>query len=125
MIWKPAFALCIALALSGCMLSGTNVSDAQIDQFVRGKTTQDEVVAKLGPPTSRNRAASGETTLMYSYTKMSPTAATFIPLVGGLFAGVDMKGKLVSFTFTKAGVLKDWTASENDMSSNNGLLNQH
>jgi outer membrane protein assembly factor BamE (lipoprotein component of BamABCDE complex) len=123
--WKTVVALCAALVLAGCMSSGTNIADSQLDQLVRGKTTEAEVIAKLGPPTMRDRDASGEHVLTYSYSHIAPSAQSFIPIVGGLIATMDMKGKMVRLTFTPVGVLKDWTSTENDMSSNNGLLNQH
>src|ERR1700740_1236710 len=104
-----ALALCAGLGLAGCMSSGTEVSDAQIDQFVKGKTTEAEVIAKLGPPETSQRTADGERMDMYSYANVAPRAESFIPFFGMFFAKTDMKSKLVIFTFSKNGVLKDWS----------------
>lgn len=121
---RIAPALAAALLLSGCMSSGTNVSDAQVDQFVKGKTSRAEVIASLGPPTSRARAANGDETLTYSYMNFSPQAQSFIPLVGGFIAKTNMRSRMVTFKFAPNGVLEDWSSTDNDMSTNNGLLNQ-
>lgn len=121
--WKSVFALCGALVVGACMSFGTEVSDNQLQQLVRGKTTEAELEARLGPPTSRERKANGETVLLYNFSKTSFTAATFVPFIGPLLAGTNSRSKIVSFSFSSDGVLKDWSAIDNDLSVRNGILN--
>lgn len=121
---KLLAALCAAICLSGCMSSGTQVSDEQIDQFVKGKTTEAEVTSKLGPPDMTQRSSNGERTDMYMYTKVAANAQSFIPLIGGFIASTDTKTKMVSFSFTRNGVLSDWSTSGGNSTINSGLLNQ-
>lgn len=114
----------VALVLAGCMSSGTEVSDGAISQFVRGRTTETEVVQKLGEPNSRERNASGQMVDTYLYTSVAANAQSFIPIVGGLIASSDMKMKTVRFTFSAQGVLLDWSSSSTKQEMHNGLLNQ-
>lgn len=117
-------ALTAALLLAGCMSSGTEVSDQQINQFVRGKTTEAEVIATLGQPDQSERSSDGERADMYIYTKSRANAQSFIPLIGPFIASMDMKSKIVRFTFYKNGVLKDWTSSGSATTMNEGYANQ-
>ncbi len=62
---------------------------------------------------------------IYAYSKFSPKAQSFIPIIGGFIARSDTKSKFVRFTFSKAGVLIDWESSGSEATMNNGFLNQH
>ena len=118
-LWSVA-----ATVLAGCMSSGTDVSDEQISQFVRGKTTESEVIARLGPPTMTQRSADGDLTDTYQYNKMALKAQSFIPLIGGFISASDTKTRMVMFTYSRKGILTNWTSSGGESTLNNGLLNQ-
>jgi hypothetical protein len=120
-----ALAICAGLGLSGCASSsGTPVSDDQISQFVRGRTTEREIIARIGPPTSIERSAHGDQIDTYTYTKVGTSLQTYIPLVGDLVGQADTKTKIVRLTFSHDGVLSDWSVSDSNATINSGLLNQ-
>lgn len=117
-------ALCAGLLLAGCMSSGTEISDEEIGQFVKGRTTEAEVISRLGEPSSRDRSSNGERVDMYVYSKVAADAHSFVPIVGGLFASSETQTQIVRFVFSKSGVLLDWTVSDSHTKMKNGLLNQ-
>jgi outer membrane protein assembly factor BamE (lipoprotein component of BamABCDE complex) len=116
--------IAVLAALSGCVSSGTKVTEQQADQFEKGKSTEADVIAKLGAPTSSSRAADGARADVYMYTKSQARAASFIPVVGLLAGGADATMMAVIFHFTPDGVLKDWTSNVTNAGANTGLLNQ-
>src|ERR1700685_215617 len=95
-----------ALLLSGCVSSGTQVTDEQAAQFKKGFTTEAEVIAKLGPPDATARSDDGSKVDSYTYVKASANAADFIPYVGLLAGGSSGKYTTVAFSFNSAGILK-------------------
>lgn len=114
----------LALALSGCMSSGTQVTEEQAGQFTKGVTTEAQVIARLGPPQSTVRNDDGSRIDAYTYMKASANAVDFIPYVGLLAGGSTGKYTTVAFTFDSAGVLKSYSSSSGTQDINTGLLNQ-
>jgi YD repeat-containing protein len=112
------------LALGGCVSSGTQVTEDQANQFVRGRTTEAEVVAALGQPDSTTRSEDGSRIDAYTYVKASANAASFIPYVNILAGGSTAKYTTVAFTFDPNGRLKGWTSTSGKSDVNTGLLNQ-
>jgi hypothetical protein len=117
--------LAVSLALAGCVSSGKEISDSQLNQFVRGRTTEADVVAVLGQPNFTDRSATGQFTDTYEYMKAGPEAQTYIPIVGAFIASSDMKTQAVRFVFSAKGVLLDWSISTSNQHLNNGYFNQH
>jgi outer membrane protein assembly factor BamE (lipoprotein component of BamABCDE complex) len=117
--------IAILMALSGCVSSGTKVTEQQASQFVKGQSTEAQVIAKLGAPDTASRASDGSHVDQYSYVQTSARAASFIPVVGLMAGGADSKVTVVSFTFEPNGVLKDWTSTIANRGVDTGLLNQH
>jgi hypothetical protein len=103
MRFLPTAALVAIVA--GCASSGVKVTDAQLAQFTRGKTTLAEVLAALGPPTSRMRANDGSTMLQYVAAQASVRPASFIPVVGMIAGGSDIKSSVVALRFDQKDVL--------------------
>lgn len=107
-----------ALIFSGCMSmqSGTKVENEQLQKFVKGKTTYDDVIKALGKPTA-TQESNKEMIAIYSYSNMSSSqsAASYIPIVG-LFAGgptSQMDTQDVTFTFDRrTKILKDYTKGQ-------------
>ncbi len=121
---KTITAVLALAALSACVSSGTKVTEAQAGQFEKGKATEAEVIAKLGPPTTATRAADGSRSDAYLYTQAQARAASYIPVVGLMAGGADGTATVIMFNFTPDGVLKDWTSSVSNTSVNTGLANQ-
>jgi hypothetical protein len=109
------------LVLSGCMSMGTQVSDTQMSTLQKGVTTEAEVTTRLGKPNGIVKSSAGNTSYIYTFSKSSPDAASFIPVVG-IFAGkTTSTTTTVTLNFNQAGILQDYTTSNTDMQA--GLFN--
>lgn len=113
-----------AVLLSGCVSSGTKVTQTDISQFKKGVTTEAEVVAKLGKPTGTSITSSGTKIDVYSYVHAAANAASYIPIVGLAAGGATGESTVVMFTFDANGVLKEYTATQSNSDVKTGLLNQ-
>lgn len=121
---KTNIAAAAIVLLAGCASSGTKVTEAQAGQFTKGQSTETQVIAALGAPSSSTRAADGSRTDVYVYTHAQARAASFIPIVGALAGGADATTTMVSFHFSPEGILRDWTSTAANAGVNTGLLNQ-
>lgn len=85
-----AIALSLLLA-AGCTTYGTKqITSAEIlSQIEPGKTTQEEVIALLGPPVEVVPIGEGEEIWKYGYTDAQMRPETFIPFVGWMVGGTD------------------------------------
>jgi outer membrane protein assembly factor BamE (lipoprotein component of BamABCDE complex) len=63
---KKIAALAVALALSACASTGTNVTEQQAAQFTPGVTTKAEVIAALGQPNGMATNTDGTSALATS-----------------------------------------------------------
>ena len=106
---KQAATLLAALALAGCVSSGTQVTEEQAGQFQKGITTEQEVIAKLGTPNA--------------YVRARPNAVDFVPIVGLLAGGATAQANTVTFTFDSSGVLKSYSATASNSEVHTGIAN--
>jgi YD repeat-containing protein len=114
-----------AALLSGCASSGKQVTDAQAGQFEQGKATQQDVVAKLGPPSMISGVApDGSHSIAYSYSRAEMRAASFIPYVNYVAGGTDTTTTVVRFSFDANDHLTGWTSTGHENSMNNGPVNR-
>lgn len=109
-------ACCYALVACGST-SGAKVSQEQSSQFIKGKTTMDQVIAALGKPNTKTTKDDGDTLLQYVYVNTSVRGATFIPFIGAFAGGADIETEVSGFTFDKNGVLKEVTKRESSHGS--------
>jgi outer membrane protein assembly factor BamE (lipoprotein component of BamABCDE complex) len=107
--------------VSALMSTGREVTQDQLARFQRGVTTQDEVIAKLGQPTSSTISASGQRELAYVFMHTQVRPETFIPIVGSFVGGGDTRMSQVVFTFDPAGKLVDYRATESNVGTGMGL----
>jgi outer membrane protein assembly factor BamE (lipoprotein component of BamABCDE complex) len=119
---KKIAALLSAIFLSGCISSGTKVTDDQMMQFRKGMTTESEVIARLGQPNGTSRASDGTITDVYMYVHATPDAVDYIPVVGLLAGGATGKSNTVTFIFTPDRVLKDYTSASATQKVKTGLI---
>jgi hypothetical protein len=135
-LFVPIFA--IVLMLGGCVVATgrSDITDADVNQFVEGKSTYQEVLQKLGKPNSDRKqkiVQNGKDLSMHyviydmstSETKVSATS--FIPVVGSLMGTTQVKSTSKRYTFLfdiNTGILK--TKSILDLGESNskseGLL---
>jgi hypothetical protein len=77
-----------AVTLAGCAASGVQVSEQAALQFQEGRTTEAEILQKLGKPTSVHTSG-GIRLLQYSGFQYQVKGATFVPIVGAFAGGAD------------------------------------
>lgn len=116
-----ACALACVLALSACASSGVKVTENQTAAFEKGKTTRQEVIAKLGKPTMQTSLGDGTKLVHYTYAEATVRPSTFIPLVGAFVGGTDSQSSHVSMRFDAQDKLIDITTSESQMGTGTGF----
>ena len=99
------------LLICGCMASGVIVNEQQVQQFKRGETTEGQIVAVLGPPTSRSNM-NGRRSISYTGVQAQARPASFIPYIGGLVGGSDVRHSSYTFSFDSNGKLADIISTE-------------
>jgi hypothetical protein len=119
---KTVLALSLIAVLTGCMSTGVEVSQEQTASFKTGSTTQQDVVTRLGPPTSRTTMPDGSQVMVYSFAASQARAASFIPIVGAFVGGADSRASTVMFQFAPDGTLKATTRSDSAMGSRMGTV---
>jgi outer membrane protein assembly factor BamE (lipoprotein component of BamABCDE complex) len=120
---KLALLLCV-LSIFGCTSIGTKVTEQQAAEFAPGKTTRDQVIARLGPPNQTLSSADGSSSLVYTHFSTSVSPATFIPVVGALAGGASTSQDMMTFEFDKAGYLIDHSSVTGGMNMPLGFLNR-
>jgi hypothetical protein len=101
-----------AFALSGCVSSGTQIKQSQLTSFQKGVTTERDVTRALGQPQAISTSTSGYRVIVYSGVRASPTAASFIPIVGIFAGGANAQASSVVFTFGPDGKMTAMTSSQ-------------
>lgn len=116
-----AWAVVVAASffLSGCASHGVMVSEQQVQQFKRGETTEAQVIAALGQPTTVS-SYNGQRSLIYSGAHAQARPASFIPLIGPLVGGADVRASSVVFR-VKDGVVIDIISSHTASGSGTGF----
>ena len=109
---KPLFAAGMAILLLACHSSGVEVDEAKLAQFEKGKTTYQEVVQALGPPTQSILAEDGTRRIFYSHVSTSSNAVSYVPIVGSVFGRTEIQSSNVAFKFDRNGILQGYTASQ-------------
>jgi outer membrane protein assembly factor BamE (lipoprotein component of BamABCDE complex) len=106
--------------LAGCVSSGVEVKPEQTANFQPGVTTRQEVVARLGNPTTVSTLPDGTVMMVYAFSAAQARPASFIPIVGAFVGGADARSSMVSFQFTPAGVLKSSSSTTSQSGSQLG-----
>lgn len=104
---------------SGCVSHGVILSEEQISKIQRGSTTESEVLASLGQPTSIS-SMNGRRMLIYSGMYAQPRPATFIPVVGPLVGGADVRASSVVISISD-GIVSDIYSTHTASASGTGL----
>jgi outer membrane protein assembly factor BamE (lipoprotein component of BamABCDE complex) len=110
--------LLFTLLLTACYSTGQPIDTAKANQFVKGQTTESEVLTALGTPITVTNNSEGERMLAYSHTDTDIDASTYIPVVGLFTGGATSKVQYLIVTLDKTGVVKDWQTSETVVSTN-------
>ncbi len=114
-------ALCLfgAVQLTGCASYGNqkikDQTQASISQtLTEGKTTKDEVKTALGNADAVSFTDSGNEIWTYKFTKQTPHARNFIPVVNWFSRGADRKTKEVVIMFDKNNIVSKYTMRESE-----------
>ena len=99
------------IILTGCASYGVMVTDQQAAQFKRGETTEAQIVAALGKPTTIT-TTNGSRTLAYTGVYAQARPSSFIPFIGVLVGGTDSQVSHVVFKMDEGGKLADVTSSQ-------------
>ena len=113
--------LAFLTGLAGCASSGTKVDPNAVAAFQKGRTTYAEAVAQLGPPTAVSLAPDGSRVAIYSYSRATTRAATFVPVVGLFAGGADVSGQSVALRFAANGTFLDFTSTQTQIGAHAGL----
>jgi outer membrane protein assembly factor BamE (lipoprotein component of BamABCDE complex) len=114
-----------AALLAGCTSYGTEITEAQASQFEKGKSTEDEVVGKLGRPSAMSALLpDGSHNITYSYSRLQMSAASYLPVVGALEGETNASVTVCNFTFDAVHRLIDWNSTLKNTTDKMGLLNQ-
>jgi outer membrane protein assembly factor BamE (lipoprotein component of BamABCDE complex) len=119
---KAVLVVAAALTLSACFATGKKVTQEQVSQFQKGKTTYQEVISRLGEPTHSTLLSDGSRSISYTYAQSQASAASFIPYIGGLVGGRESEHSSVSMRFDQNGILADYAATSGKTSTGTGLL---
>lgn len=111
----------LALALSGCTSTGVHVDERALTTFEKGKTTINDVIARLGQPTSNMLLNTGQRIIGYTYVQAQARPESFIPIIGPLVGGADSHFSNVSLTFDKHGVLESYTSTQSQFGTATGV----
>jgi len=108
--------------LTACMSYGTKVDQDKVSQFVKGKTTYNEVIQRIGKPTNSTINADGTKTLTYSYMQHQMNPISFIPIVGLFARGGETEDTTVLLYFDSNSILTNYSASEGGTTMGTGLI---
>jgi hypothetical protein len=106
---RAIITLSALLAVAACASSGIKVDPATVATFQQGKTSYQEVVARLGQPQNSILSPNGSRTIAYAYSEVQTNPVTFVPVVG-LFAGSsNVHSESIAFRFGPDGILQSKT----------------
>lgn len=92
--------------LTACVSTGVDIRPEQLSNFLLGFSTVDDVTSQLGAPSSQVTLKSGSTILIYSFATSQPHPESFIPFIGPLFSGGNIRSSTVLLEFDENGVLR-------------------
>ena len=118
---KQTWICLLVVLLSACATVGREVSQDQLASFKKGETTAEDVVAKLGPPTSSSISGTGLRTISYMFAHAQARPGSFVPFIGPLIGGTDSRSSMVVFIFGSDGKLQNYYASQSQLGSGTGF----
>ncbi|WP_454735837.1 hypothetical protein [Cupriavidus necator] len=110
------------IMLGACVSTGVDVKPEQMSHFMLGFSTLDDVTGQLGKPTSQATLGNGSTILVYSFATSMSRPESFIPFIGPLFSGGEIRSSTVLFEFDENGVLRSQRRTTSSGVSGWGVL---
>lgn len=107
--------------LTGCVATGTKVTEEQLFTFQRGTTSYYDVVSQLGKPSQSTRHADGTREVWYQYSQTQLKPENFIPIVATFTQGATAETTTVYLVFDAADKLVSYSASQGQAKTGYGL----
>lgn len=96
--------LFLVLAAGCTVSSGVKVDQSQLSDFKKGTTTESEVLARLGQPSTTTHATGGDS-LSYVFTTSTASGANFVPVLNWFKGHTDSTTTMCEFAFDAKQVL--------------------
>lgn len=113
----------LCFMLIGCASVGKPIEQNKLSQIKEGVTTKQEVIALLGKPEMVSLTSDAKEIMMYQHFTYKTRASTFIPVVGLMTGGGDMKQQILQILIDKDGKVEKYIFNNSDNPINSGLLN--
>ena len=94
------FILAAASLLAGCVSYGRKIDQAKVAEIKTGQTTRSQVIQLIGSPDQITSLGNGQLMFHYMFVRSTPTASTFIPVVGAFTGGANVQNESVIVSFT-------------------------
>lgn len=91
--------------LVGCAPMAEQIKPEDMSDFRPGVTTQQQVVSRLGTPSSTSRLPDGSTFVVYAFTEPKSLTAIFISNMNPMGGGNNARSSAISFQFGPDGIL--------------------
>ncbi len=115
------FLLCFSLA--GCATVGKEIQADSLNKIHKGITTEKEVISLLGNPQTKTIGSDGKIIMLYQYTKVKNRTVNFIPVVGLLAGGMDMRTQMLTILIGENDKVDNFTLNDANTDINSGLFN--
>ena len=122
---KSVAMLAAVMMISSCASAGnekvrTETMDTVSQKVVKGTTTQSQVKAMYGEPSSVSLTDGGSEVWKYEYVHATVKGATFIPIVGIFAGGQNMNKNELIFIFNSNQVMQNYTVHASQTEVHNG-----
>ena len=128
MTWRVCMVAGLSFALlGGCASVGNeSIADATHEsvsgQLIKGKTTQENVRAVYGDPTTTSFTDSGNEIWEYDFTRMHSKPTNFIPYVNLIHSGAEGDKKSLVIFFDRSKIVRQYTISSSKVDISRGLI---
>ncbi len=98
--------IAVCSLMVACVSTGVDVRQEQLANFIPGFSTLDDVTTQLGAPTSQATLRNGSAILIYSFATSWAHPESYIPFIGPLFSGGEIRSSTVLFEFDENDILR-------------------
>lgn len=100
--------LILAASLAGCASVGRPINPSATVGFVKGVTTEAEVIQRVGrPPDTASLMADGRKMDQWIYTRSKANGKMFIPFVGPFIGGIDTNQQTLQAIVNQQGIVDE------------------
>jgi outer membrane protein assembly factor BamE (lipoprotein component of BamABCDE complex) len=107
--------------VTGCTVSsGVKVDQSQLSDFKKGATTESQVLARLGQPSTNTHGTGGDL-LNYVFTTSTASGANFVPVLNWFKGHTDSTTTMCQFAFDAHQVLTNYSCTDANASQHAAL----